>query len=56
MTIHLVAHNASFDMGFINVGYKKAGIEKTKNPVIDTLELARFLYPGNEKSSIKYDV
>ncbi len=41
----LVAHNASFDMGFLNVGYKKIGLEKAKNPVIDTLELGRFLYP-----------
>jgi DNA polymerase III subunit alpha, Gram-positive type len=41
----LVAHNASFDMGFLNVGYKKIGYEKAKNPVIDTLELGRFLYP-----------
>ncbi len=42
----LVAHNASFDMGFLNVGYKKhLGEEKAKNPVIDTLELGRFLYP-----------
>ncbi len=41
----LVAHNASFDMGFLNVGYKKTGLEKAKNPVIDTLELGRFLYP-----------
>jgi DNA polymerase-3 subunit alpha (Gram-positive type) len=41
----LVAHNASFDMGFLNVGFKKCGLEKPKNPVIDTLELARFLYP-----------
>lgn len=41
----LVAHNASFDMGFLNVGYKKFGMEKAKNPVIDTLELGRFLYP-----------
>ncbi len=40
-----VAHNASFDMGFLNVGYKKAGLEQATNPVIDTLELARFLYP-----------
>ncbi|MEC2076943.1 PolC-type DNA polymerase III [Metabacillus fastidiosus] len=42
----LVAHNASFDMGFLNVGYKnllKTG--KAENPVIDTLELGRFLYP-----------
>lgn len=41
----LVAHNASFDMGFLNVGYKKIGFEKATNPVIDTLELGRFLYP-----------
>lgn len=41
----LVAHNASFDMGFLNVGFKKAGLGKAKNPVIDTLELARVLYP-----------
>ncbi|RYL92982.1 PolC-type DNA polymerase III [Sporolactobacillus sp. THM19-2] len=41
----LVAHNATFDMGFINNGYKKLGFEKAANPVIDTLELGRFLYP-----------
>ncbi|MFF2449815.1 PolC-type DNA polymerase III [Neobacillus sp. NPDC058068] len=41
----LVAHNASFDMGFLNVGYKKIGLDKAANPVIDTLELGRFLYP-----------
>ncbi|MFC0558569.1 PolC-type DNA polymerase III [Halalkalibacter alkalisediminis] len=41
----LVAHNASFDMGFLNVGYQKIGLEEAKNPVIDTLELGRFLYP-----------
>ncbi|OZU90286.1 PolC-type DNA polymerase III [Virgibacillus indicus] len=41
----LVAHNASFDMGFLNQGLKKIDYEKAKNPVIDTLELARFLFP-----------
>ncbi|PLT34177.1 PolC-type DNA polymerase III [Bacillus sp. V5-8f] len=41
----LVAHNASFDMGFLNVGYKKIGYPKAANAVIDTLELGRFLYP-----------
>ncbi|GAA0365355.1 DNA polymerase-3 subunit alpha (Gram-positive type) [Bacillus horti] len=40
----LVAHNASFDMGFIHMGYKQLDIE-INNPVLDTLELARFLFP-----------
>ncbi|WP_138414767.1 PolC-type DNA polymerase III [Aquibacillus sediminis] len=41
----LVAHNASFDMGFLNQGFQKIDYEKASNPVIDTLELARYLYP-----------
>ncbi|MFC7392584.1 PolC-type DNA polymerase III [Scopulibacillus cellulosilyticus] len=41
----LVAHNASFDMGFMNASYERIGYEKLTNPVIDTLELGRFLYP-----------
>ncbi|MCT2534560.1 PolC-type DNA polymerase III [Aquibacillus koreensis] len=41
----LVAHNASFDMGFLNEGFKKINYEIAENPVIDTLELARFLFP-----------
>ncbi|HHW38917.1 MAG TPA: PolC-type DNA polymerase III [Bacillales bacterium] len=41
----LVAHNASFDMGFYNMGLKRIGLGKSTNPVIDTLELGRYLYP-----------
>ncbi|WBL13259.1 PolC-type DNA polymerase III [Sutcliffiella sp. NC1] len=41
----LVAHNASFDMGFLNIGFQRIGLGKSKNPVIDTLELGRLLYP-----------
>ncbi|PYZ93109.1 PolC-type DNA polymerase III [Salipaludibacillus keqinensis] len=41
----LVAHNASFDMAFLNAGYQRIGYDKVKNPVIDTLELGRLLYP-----------
>lgn len=41
----LVAHNASFDMGFINAAFRRFGMKDATNPVIDTLELARFLYP-----------
>lgn len=41
----LVAHNASFDMGFFYEASKKAALPSIAYPVIDTLELARFLYP-----------
>ncbi|WP_245662082.1 PolC-type DNA polymerase III [Melghirimyces thermohalophilus] len=41
----LVAHNARFDMGFLQEGCKKIGKDPVDNPVIDTLELGRFLYP-----------
>ncbi|MGK0551657.1 PolC-type DNA polymerase III [Enterococcus faecalis] len=41
----LVAHNASFDMGFLNTSYGKYGISEADNPVIDTLELSRYLHP-----------
>ncbi|SIT67298.1 PolC-type DNA polymerase III [Edaphobacillus lindanitolerans] len=41
----LVAHNASFDMGFLYEAYKQAEIAERTHPVIDTLELARLLHP-----------
>ncbi|ALV21155.1 PolC-type DNA polymerase III [Carnobacterium antarcticum] len=41
----LVAHNASFDMGFLNTSNARYGIPEAVNPVIDTLELSRFLHP-----------
>ncbi|ANZ33520.1 PolC-type DNA polymerase III [Staphylococcus carnosus] len=36
-----IAHNASFDMGFIDTGYERAGLGNYTNGVIDTLELSR---------------
>lgn len=41
----LVAHNARFDIGFIQANCKSLGLPEVKNPVLDTLELARFLHP-----------
>lgn len=41
----VVAHNASFDIGFLYEAYKQANIDDFHHPVIDTLELARFLHP-----------
>ncbi len=41
----LVAHNARFDIGFIQAACKRIGLPELTNPVLDTLELARFLHP-----------
>ncbi|GGG12098.1 PolC-type DNA polymerase III [Paenibacillus abyssi] len=41
----LVAHNARFDIGFIQAACKANGMPELMNPVLDTLELARFLHP-----------
>lgn len=41
----LVAHNATFDMGFLNTAYRRYGLPEADNAVIDTLEFARFLHP-----------
>ncbi|GGI62862.1 PolC-type DNA polymerase III [Limosilactobacillus caviae] len=41
----IAGHNVSFDMGFMNTGYERHQMERITEPVIDTLPLARFLYP-----------
>lgn len=49
----LIAHNASFDMSFLNMELKKAGfpiIEKDR--FIDTLSLSRKKYPQYSKHSL----
>ena len=42
----IVAHNAAFDFDFINEALKNNGMPTIQNPVIDTLPLARYMYPG----------
>ena len=37
----MVAHNAKFDVSFLEMAYKKYGFGTFTNPVIDTLELSR---------------
>ena len=41
----IAGHNVSFDMGFMNTGYRRHNMSEITEPVIDTLPLARFLYP-----------
>ncbi len=43
----MVAHNASFDINFVNYELKQLGkSEITWDRVVDTLEIARLLFPG----------
>ena len=43
----IVAHNASFDMSFLNAELNRLGIPPLQNKVIDSLQVARRLYPGS---------
>lgn len=47
----IAAHNASFDMQFINYEAKKLGCSIT-NQIIDTLALSRRYYPGLENHKL----
>ena len=48
----LVAHNASFDVGFMNANYERHGLPKITQPVVDTLEFARNLYPEYKRHGL----
>ncbi len=41
----LVAHNAGFDIGFISAAMNKYNLGEFKSTVIDTMSMARMLYP-----------
>ncbi|GGJ85449.1 ATP-dependent helicase DinG [Lentibacillus kapialis] len=42
---YLVAHNVPFDLGFLNGELYTSGFSELRNPALDTVELARILYP-----------
>lgn len=42
----LLAHNASFDVGFLTFAAAKLGVDLPPNPVLDTLQLARMCIRG----------
>ncbi|WP_051662904.1 PolC-type DNA polymerase III [Alicyclobacillus macrosporangiidus] len=48
-----VAHNAEFDVGFLGQCAQRLGMEPWRQPVIDTLALARVLYPGEKSYKLK---
>lgn len=45
---YFVAHNAEFDLGFINEALIDAGYSPFKGPIIDTVELARVIFPTED--------
>ena len=50
--VPMVAHNAKFDVSFIEMAYKKYDLGEYLNPVIDTLELSRALDPSEARHSL----
>ncbi|WYV94654.1 PolC-type DNA polymerase III [Staphylococcus aureus] len=49
-----VAHNASFDMGFIDTGYERLEFGPSTNGVIDTLELSRTINTEYGKHGLNF--
>ncbi len=47
---YLVAHNAGFDAGFLEIGL---GIKIPRAHIVDTIELAKILYPNFSSYSLK---
>ena len=41
----MVAHNAKFDIGFMTAAYNKYNLGEFNNTVLDTMSIARMLYP-----------
>lgn len=48
----MVAHNAKFDVSFIEMAYQKYNLGTFENPIIDTLELSRTLDNGEARHSL----
>lgn len=48
-----VAHNASFDFNFLNQNAVELGMAPLENPVIDTLEMCKEVFPTERKPSLE---
>ena len=51
-SLTLVAHNAEFEVNFLNYYFQKHGFQALNQPVIDSLELVRKTYPELNRYSL----
>ena len=50
----IVAHNAQFDLNFLNAECENCGLPLTKNQAVDTLQLSRILIPEAEYHKLDF--
>ena len=50
----IVAHNAQFDLNFLNAECENCGLPVTKNHAVDTLQLSRILIPESQYHKLDY--
>ena len=50
----LVAHNAQFDLNFLNAECELCHIPVTKNHAVDTLQLSRIIFPETESHKLDF--
>ena len=50
----LVAHNAQFDLNFLNAECENCGMPVTKNYAVDTLLLSRRIFPEAERHKLDF--
>ena len=50
----IVAHNAQFDLNFLNAECENCGLPVTKNYAVDTLQLSRIIYPDTASHKLDY--
>ncbi len=48
----IIAHNVSFDVGFVNAYLIRMGQDVLENKLVDTVRLARKAFPGHAKYSL----
>ncbi len=50
----LVAHNAPFDISFVNMELQRAGMPPLENACVDTIALAKEAFPGMGKYALQF--